>query len=189
MYSVRSPSLSGELHVKPDRRNRVRLGLNCLLIQTPEANILVDTGAGSKRPEKFKELFGLNGNKLLKGLRSLGLTARDINLVILTHLHFDHGGDARGWTERATQSPLSPRRATWSNGRAGSRLIAPTNATSRRFSGTTSLPLEEKGMLTLLDGDSQVIPGVSVRVANGPSRAIRLFWSNAEARESPSPVT
>ena len=86
------PKAQWEVQVKPDRRNRIRLSLNCLLIQAPGANILVDTGAGSKRPERLKEMYGLNGNKLQKGLRSVGLTARDIDYVVLTHLQFDHGG-------------------------------------------------------------------------------------------------
>ena len=86
------PKAKWELDIKPDRRNRIRLGLNCLLIQAPDANILVDTGAGSKRAEKFKDLYNLNGNKLARGLRALGLTARDIDIVILTQLRFDRAG-------------------------------------------------------------------------------------------------
>ena len=60
------PKAQWELHAKPDRRNRIRLGLNCLVIRTPDKNILVDTGAGSKQPEKFKETYGLNGNSCSK---------------------------------------------------------------------------------------------------------------------------
>ena len=65
------PKAHWELHMKPDRKNRIRMGLNCLLIQTPEMNILVDTGAGSKRSDKYRDLYGMNGNKLLKGPQEL----------------------------------------------------------------------------------------------------------------------
>ena len=73
-----------------DKRNRVAVGLNCLLVRTAGKNILVDTGAGAKRPDRLRDAYGLNGNKLLNGLKKHGLTARAIDKVVLTHLHFDH---------------------------------------------------------------------------------------------------
>ena len=65
------PKTIWETSVKSDRRNRIRLGLNCLLIQMPNTNILVDTGSGSKRMDRLKDAYGLNGNKLLKVLLAL----------------------------------------------------------------------------------------------------------------------
>ena len=105
----RVPKSQWELLIKPDRRNRVRLGLNCLLIQTPKMNILVDTGAGSKRPDDLKEAYGLNGNKLLKGIKNLGLSAGDINLVVLTHLQFDHAGGCTKLDRTGNAVPTFPR--------------------------------------------------------------------------------
>ena len=86
------PRAEWEALVKPDRKNRVRMGLNCLLIQAQDANILVDTGAGSKRTDRYRDQYGLNGNKLSKGLKAHALTPRDIDVVLLTHLHFDVAG-------------------------------------------------------------------------------------------------
>ena len=163
------PKAQWEHYVKPDRRNRVRLGLNCLLIQSPTANILVDTGAGSKRPEKFKEVYGLNGNKLLKGLRSLGLTARDIDIVALTNLHFDHGGGCTKLDRTGNAVPTFPKaqymvqRACWE------QANKPNERYEDSFYRDDFLPLEERGMLTLVDGDYEVIPGVTMKVADGPS--------------------
>ena len=77
------PKVKWEQWIKPDRRNRVKLALNSLVIKTPQSNILIDTGAGTKRTDLLKEQYGLNGNKLLRGIRSLGLTARDIDIIIL----------------------------------------------------------------------------------------------------------
>ena len=86
------PKSEWELYIKPDRKNRVRLGLNCLLIRSSSGNILINTGAGSKRLEKLKESHGLQGNKLIKGLKALGVSARDIDTVVLTDLQFDTSG-------------------------------------------------------------------------------------------------
>ena len=168
------PKSQWELHAKPDRRNRIRLGINSLLIQTPQANILVDTGAGSKRTEALKESHGLNGNKLIKGLRNEGLTARDIDIVILTHLQFDHVGGSTKLDRSGSAVPTFTKaqymvqKDSWEE----------ANKPNERFAGSyyvdDFLPLQQKGMLTLLDGDTEVIPGVTVKVNDGPSRGHQI---------------
>ena len=62
----RVPKMDWEQAIKPDRRNRVKMGINLLLIQTPKFNILVDTGLGSKSNDMVKDTYSLNGNKLSK---------------------------------------------------------------------------------------------------------------------------
>jgi glyoxylase-like metal-dependent hydrolase (beta-lactamase superfamily II) len=163
------PKAQWEIQVKPDRRNRIRMGLNCLLIQAPGANILVDTGAGSKRVDRLKEICGLNGNKLQKALRNVGLTARDIDYVILTNLQFDHGGGCTKLDRSGSAVPAFPKaqylvqRACWEEAQSPNERFADS------FYEDDFMPLEEKGLLTLLDGDYEVIPGVGVRVTDGPS--------------------
>ena len=77
-----------------DDRNRILMGLNCLLIRTSTENILVDTGLGNAYDEKFAFLYGVDKSQteLLRSLTAAGVQAADISKVILTHLHFDHGG-------------------------------------------------------------------------------------------------
>jgi glyoxylase-like metal-dependent hydrolase (beta-lactamase superfamily II) len=162
------PKTRWELDVKPDRRNRIRLGLNCLLVQTPETNILIDTGAGSKRTEKFKELYNLNGNKLLRGLRALGLTARDIDTVILTHLQFAHSGGCTKLDRSGSAIPTFPKAQYMVQRSCYEEARSPNERFKGSFYEDDFVPLEEKGVLTLLDGDTEVIPGVAVKVANGP---------------------
>jgi len=163
------PKAQWELYTKPDRRNRIRLALNCLLIQTPNANILVDTGAGSKRPEKLKEAYGLNGNKLLKGLRALGLTARDIDIVVLTHLQFDHGGGCTKLDRSGSAVPTFTKAQYMVQRSCWDQAINPSERYAGSFYEDDFLPLEEKGLMTFLDGDSEIIPGVTVKVNDGPS--------------------
>ena len=163
------PKAQWELYTKPDRRNRIRLALNCLLIQTPNANILVDTGAGSKRPEKLKETHGLNGNKLLKGLRALGLTARDIDIVVLTHLQFDHGGGCTKLDRSGGAVPTFPKAQYMVQRSCWDQAVNPSERYVGSFYEDDFLPLEEKGLLTFLDGDCEIIPGVTVKVNDGPS--------------------
>jgi glyoxylase-like metal-dependent hydrolase (beta-lactamase superfamily II) len=87
-----------EKRIPADERNRIQLGMRCLLIEHPSGLILIDTGAGNKEDEKFKNIYGLenegsDGRTMLEdGLKEVGVAAKDIALVINTHLHFDHAG-------------------------------------------------------------------------------------------------
>lgn len=87
-----------ERRIQADERNRIQLGMRCLLVEHPSGLILIDTGAGNKEDEKFKDIYGLENSgadgrtSLEDGLRRLGVTPEDISIVINTHLHFDHAG-------------------------------------------------------------------------------------------------
>ena len=161
------PKVEWEQRLKPDRRNRIRLGLNCLLIQTPDVNVLVDTGVGTKRTDKFKDVYGLNGNKLLKGLKGLGLTARDVDVVVLTHLHFDHSGGCTKLDRGGRPIPTFPKakymvqRACWDD------AIQPNERAVEAYYDDDFLPLQESGQVELLDGDGEIAPGVRVQVTDG----------------------
>lgn len=173
------PKTMWELEMRPDRKNRVRIGLNCLLIRTPTMNILVDTGAGSKQAEKYKDAYGLNGNKLLKGLKKLELTARDIDKVVLTHLHFDHGGGCTKLDRSGNAVPTFPKadylvqRACWEEANE------PNERSKSSFHSDDFLPLEEAGVLTLLDGDSEVAQGITTKVTHGHSEGHQVVLIEA----------
>ena len=88
-----------------DRRNRVRLGLNCLLVSVDGQNFPVDTGAGQKHSASMRDAFGIGTSQLLQSLKSRGLQRQDIHGVILTSLHFLHAG---GCTKRDRSGNLVP---------------------------------------------------------------------------------
>ena len=87
-----------ERRITADERNRIALGMRCLLVDHPSGPVLIDTGAGNKEDPKFKDIYGIenegeNGRTSLEdGLKQLGLGPSDIRIVINTHLHFDHAG-------------------------------------------------------------------------------------------------
>lgn len=168
------PKAQWEMQVKPDRRNRIRLGINTLLVQTPKLNILIDTGAGSKRQEKLKDAYGLNGNKLHRGLKNLGLTARDIDVVILSHLHFDHCGGCTKLDRSGNAVPTFPKARFLIQRDCWEEANNPNDRYKNHFFEDDFLPLEEKGLVEFLDGDCEIIPGVKVKVANGPSQGHQI---------------
>lgn len=168
------PKPKWEQYAKPDRRNRIRLALNCLVIVTPGANILVDTGAGSKQPDKYKELYGLNGNKLIKGLKALSLTAKDIDKVVLTNLHFDHSGGSTKLDRTGNALPVFPKAEYIVQRDCWDEANNPNERYDDVFHSDDFLPLHEKNMLTFLEGDDQIVPGVTVKVADGPARGHQI---------------
>ncbi len=101
-----------ERRVPADARNRIPLALRCLLIEAPDALVLVDTGAGNKEGDKFREIYGLENEGsptlLEDGIRSAGFQPEDIDLVVMTHLHFDHAGGGTVLREDGTVVPSFP---------------------------------------------------------------------------------
>ncbi|MDH3627508.1 MAG: MBL fold metallo-hydrolase [Acidobacteriota bacterium] len=86
------PKVLWERERSPDDKNRITLALNLMLIDDGKQKILVDTGAGDKAKEKTRSIYGLSGLGASDLLAPVGLRPDDIDLVINTHLHFDHAG-------------------------------------------------------------------------------------------------
>lgn len=156
-----------ERRIAPDARNRIPLGMRCLLLEHESGLVLVDTGAGSKENEKFHDIYGVEnrgaaeGDTWLEdGLRSLGVSPADIGLVVNTHLHFDHAG---GNTRKDADGTV---RASFPNARyvvqAGEYHYAThTNErTAASYFPHNFVPLHEAGQLTLLDGETEVVRGI-----------------------------
>ncbi len=85
------PKVMWEKRATPDERNRIPLGLNSLLVRTGEHNVLIDTGIGSKLTDKRRAIYD-NQERLLKSFAEAGISPDEIDIVINTHLHFDHCG-------------------------------------------------------------------------------------------------
>ena len=100
-----------EQRIPADERNRIQLGMRCLLIEHDIGPVLIDTGAGNKENEKFYDIYGIENRgahgptALEDGLLELGVRPEDVALVINTHLHFDHAG---GNTVREADGRLRP---------------------------------------------------------------------------------
>ena len=93
-----------------DRLNRIIIGVNPLLIKAEGCNILVDTGNGDKFSEKLLKIYGIEREPtLLKSLSDAGLRPKDIDIVINTHLHFDHCGGNTVVNGNGRHEPAFPR--------------------------------------------------------------------------------
>lgn len=164
------PREAWETLVKPDRRHRVRLGVNALLIRTRDVNILVDNGAGAKLDEEERENRGLNCNRLKKELREHDLAPKDIDYVVLTHLHYLHAGGSTRRTRNGDTVATFPNARYLVQQRAWEDAIAPNELGRRSFYSEDFLPLEKSGHLELIDGDYEIKPGVNIKVTDGHCR-------------------
>ena len=109
------PRVLWEKKLPPDDRNRIRLGMNCLLVEGPEGRTVVETGAGGKDDARFHDIYGLEQDGgLPKRLADRGALPETVDRVVLTHLHFDHAGGATAWAEDGvTAVPTFPNATYW----------------------------------------------------------------------------
>ena len=161
------PREAWETMVKPDRRHRVRWGINALLIRSRGVNILVDDGAGAKLDEEERENRGLNCNRLKKELRELDLAPKDIHYVVLTHLHYLHAGGSTRRTRNGDVVAAFPQARYLVQRHAWEDALAPNELGKRSFNTEDFLPLEKSGHLELIDGDFEILPGVNIHVTDG----------------------
>ena len=161
------PKAAWEQMAAPDRRNRISLGLNCLVIKSGDSCVLVDTGLGNKDPDQTKERYGLSRSNLLKNLRAIGLTARDITAVVLTHLHMEHSGGSTRLDRSGEAVPTFPSAKYYIQRKAWEDATGPNERACDLFRSEDFLPLKERNQICLLDGDAEVAPGVRVRLTGG----------------------
>jgi glyoxylase-like metal-dependent hydrolase (beta-lactamase superfamily II) len=109
------PRVLWERKLPADDRNRIRLGMNCLLVDGPEGRTVIETGAGGKDNAKFRDIYGIERDGgLPRRLADRGAPAETIDRVVLTHLHFDHAGGATTWADDGeTAVPTFPNATYW----------------------------------------------------------------------------
>jgi len=172
------PKVAWEAKVPTDRRNRVTLGLNSLLIQVGGKTVLVDAGVGSKDLDNGKDTYGLVPSRLMKGLKGLGLTPRDIDAVVLTHLHFDHSGGSTRLDRVGDLVPTFPKAKYYVQRGCWEDACSPNERCRDIHRAEDFRPIEERGQLELLDGDAEIFPGLSVRVTDGHARGHQVVLLN-----------
>lgn len=162
-----------ERRIPADERNRIQLGMRCLLIEHDVGLIVVDTGAGNKESEKFHDIYGLEnagaeGRTLLEdGVRAAGHRLEDVALVISSHLHFDHGGGNTYRDARGAIRPSFPN-ARYIVQRGEYEYATHTNErTAASYLPHNFVPLHEAGVLDLVEGECEIVPGISVHLTPG----------------------
>ncbi len=176
MFGVVPKSLWNKIQ-PADENNLCSWAMRCLLIEEGNKLILVDNGIGDKQDQRFFSHYYLHGTDTLdKSLAALGFHRDDITDVFLTHLHFDHcGGSIKREGERLV--PAFKNAVYWSNERHWKWATEPNDREKASFLKENILPIQESGQLKFVDVknlNNIIIPGLSVRLANGHTDAMML---------------
>lgn len=156
--------------MKPTENHMVHMTQLCLLVKAWGKTVVVDTGQGEKLSEKFKSFAGMAGEGgLVRGLATLGIDPADVDLVINTHLHGDHcGGNTRFKPGSTTEvEPVFPNAEYVVQRREFEDAINPNERTRATYLAMNYQPLYENGQLTLLEGDTEFLPGITGIVTPG----------------------
>ena len=155
-----------ERRIPADDRNRIQLGMRCLLVEHPTGPIVIDTGAGNKENDKFYEIYGVENKgspgptRLEDGLAQLGVKPSDVVMVINSHLHFDHAG---GNTTRGPQGgvDLTFPNATYVVQRGEYEYATHTNErTAGSYFAHNFVPVQSAGRFQLIEGEVEIVQGI-----------------------------
>jgi glyoxylase-like metal-dependent hydrolase (beta-lactamase superfamily II) len=159
-----------ERRIPADTRNRIPLGLRCLLVETRDALVLIETGLGNKENEKFRDIYGVDNapsdnshaDRLHELIAQAGFSRDDVEVVVDTHLHFDHAG-GNTFRDAEGQVRLSFPNARYVVQRGEWEWAHHTNErTSASYLPDNYEPVMAAGRLDLIEGDVEVVPGISV---------------------------
>ena len=150
-----------------DDRNRITLAMRPLVVRGART-MIIDAGLGDKENDRFLDIYGVDRSRHLDHtLGEAGLSVEDIDIVLATHLHFDHAG---GFTSRDASGRIRPRfpraqyvvrRGEWDD------ATHPNVRTRASYLLDNYVPLADAGVLQLVDDDQAIMPGVRVRRTGG----------------------
>jgi glyoxylase-like metal-dependent hydrolase (beta-lactamase superfamily II) len=185
MYGV-IPRVMWEKRVTPDGRNTIPLGLNSLLVRTGRENVLIETGIGSKLNEKMHAIYR-NEALLMRSFKQAGVSPDEIDVVINTHLHFDHCGWNTYYDKNGKPVPTFPR-ATYYVQRGELEHAHEQHERDRiSYISDNYDPLIAGGQMKLLDGDTEIVPGISVKRYPGHTRDLQCVMLNSGGRVAAYP--
>ncbi len=162
-----------ERRIPADARNRIQLGMRCLLIEHPSGLVLIDTGAGNKENEKFHEIYGVenagaDGRTLLEdGLREVGATTSDVFMVINTHLHFDHGGGNTFRDQSGAVLPTFPNARYVVQRRDFDFATHANERTAASYFPHNFVAVEKAGQFDFVEGERDILDGIRVLPSPG----------------------
>ncbi|MBI5182196.1 MAG: MBL fold metallo-hydrolase [Nitrospirae bacterium] len=165
------PKMLWEKTNPADDKNRILLAMNILLVRTGRQNILIDTGIGNKGDEKFNAIFGVEGYQPMdRLLGAAGLKTSDIDIVINTHLHFDHAGGNTIMDSEGRYMPAFPNARYIIQKGELDDAIHTNERTKASYRRDDFLPLRETGAFEFVDGDRKIAEGVMAIKTPGHNR-------------------
>jgi glyoxylase-like metal-dependent hydrolase (beta-lactamase superfamily II) len=163
-----------------DELNRIPLGFNCYLIRTDEHQILMETGGGQKASPRARERMGLppTGRPLPDTIAAAGFDPEAIDIVINSHLHWDHcGGNTLLKGDGAV--PAFPRATYYANRGEWEHAHLRLSRDGVSYIDANYDPLVDSGRMKLIADDAEIVPGVRMQVAPGHNRDMMVITAQS----------
>jgi glyoxylase-like metal-dependent hydrolase (beta-lactamase superfamily II) len=175
-----------------DDKNCVTTGLNSLLIRmekprTRTQTVLIETGMGNKLSDRMIKFYGQPA-QLLANLAAAGVAPEDVDVVINTHLHFDHCGWNTVRDRNGKIVPTFPRAKYYAPEGEWRYARKPSERDSISFISDNYDPLVASGQMTLLKGGEEIVPGISVQTFAGHTAHMQAVIVQSPG-ENPHPAT
>ena len=183
-----APKAMWEKWIPPDERNRIPLACRCLVVKDGGRIILLEAGIGAFFEPPMRERFGVVEDRhvLVESLAAVGIQPEDVNVIVLSHLHFDHaGGVLSAWAPGKEPSLVFPNAHYVVGVEAWQRAIQPHSRDRASFiPGLTDL-LESCGRLELVAGDTSHELGAGFRFHRSSGHTPGLLLTEVDMPAGP----
>ena len=162
-----------ERRIPADARNRIPMGMRCMLVEHPDGLVLIDTGAGNKEDAKFVDIYGIEASveghptMLHAALAAAGFTAADVKVVINSHLHFDHAGGNTMLDEAGRVVPTFPNARYLIHAGELEYATHTNERTAASYFPRNWDVLRDSGQMELVESDRELLAGIHMRATPG----------------------
>jgi len=172
----------------PDDQDRIDLACRAMLVREPKRNVLLETGIGAFFEPELRKRYGVVEDRhvLLESLAAHGLTDADIDVVVLSHLHFDHaGGLLAAWKAGVPPRLLFPKATFVVGRRAWERATHPHPRDRASFIAELPGLLEASGRLAIVDGTTHPVLGEGYRFHESDGHTPGLLQTEVDTDDGP----
>ena len=161
----------------PDDQNRIKLSMNCVLIEAGDERVLIETGIGDKWSQKHRDIYGIERRRSLDDSLQVfaDVGAKDITIVVNTHLHFDHAGGNTRLNDNGDTVPVFPNARYFVSRAEYEHAEAPTERDRASYFPDNWRPLAESGQLELQDAEYEVVAGLRMETQPGHNRSMQCW--------------
>ena len=175
-----------EKRTPANERNQILLGTNTVVVRTGKHTVVIETGIGNKLPEKLRAIFDAR-QLLLRSFDAAHIKPEEVDIVINTHLHFDHCGWNTTQREDGRIVPTFPNARYFAHRREVEHGHLQLERDAVSYISENYDPLIASGQMTLLDpprgGHAEIVPGVSVEVYPGHTAQMMAVMLDSGGKE------
>jgi glyoxylase-like metal-dependent hydrolase (beta-lactamase superfamily II) len=171
-----------EKRAPADEQNRILLGLNTVIVRTGRHTIAIETGIGNKLSDKLRAIYGAK-QQLPRAIAAAGIRPEEVDIVINSHLHFDHCGWNTTKTDDGTIVPTFPNARYFAHRGEVDHGHLQLERDAISYISENYDPLIASGQMTLLDTQpgqiEEIVPGISVE--SFPGHTAQLLGIHIES--------